>query len=332
MGDPPLQSRSPRKAALILVGATFFWAASFPLMKALARHQEALAPGVNPLFLAAVSVLARFGLSALLLAAWHGRGLGGFTRLEMGQGAGLGFFGGIGILLQMDALDSIPASTSAFLTQCYCIFVPAFLACQRRVWPAKTLALSCGLVLVGVAELARFDWSQFRLGRGETETILASIFFTGQILWLERPVYAMNRAGPVTLLMFALVAALLLPVAVLTSHNAGEWRAVYSSCPALAMTGFMAVACTLVPYTLMNHWQPLLPASHASLIYAAEPLITSVFALFVPLWLSRWAGIEYANETLSGHLLFGGSLITAANLLVLWPARRPPKIKGPVTQ
>ena len=59
------------------------------------------------------------------------------------------------------------------------------------------------MVLGGVAVLADLHASDLRLGRGEAETIAASLLFTGQILWLERPVFAAGRAVPVTLVMFA---------------------------------------------------------------------------------------------------------------------------------
>jgi drug/metabolite transporter (DMT)-like permease len=284
--------------------------------------QTGLAPGVHSLFLASVSVLARFGLAALVLAVWCGRDFARVTRLEIWQGAGLGFFGGIGILFQMDGVIHIAASTSAFLTQGYCVWVPVVVAWQRRQWPSKTLALSCAMVLGGVAVLADLHPSDLRLGRGEAETIVASILFTGQILWLERPVFAAARPVPVTLVMFAVVALLALPVALCTGNGLQEWAAIYHSNAAVALTIFLSLVCTLVPYTMMNCWQQRISASHASLIYACEPLITSVFALFIPAWLSSLTAVNYPNEVIGAHLLLGGGLVIAANLLVLWQASK----------
>jgi hypothetical protein len=85
----------------------------------------------------------------------------------------------------------------------------------------------------------------------------------------------------------------------------------------------LVVCCTLVAFTLMNRWQPVLPAPEAGLIYAAEPVFASVFALFLPVWLSRFAGIEYANESATVTLLTGGGLITLANVLIQVRAARP---------
>jgi drug/metabolite transporter (DMT)-like permease len=267
-------------------------------------------------------VVGRFGVAALVLAVWRGRDFASFTRLEIWQGAGLGFFGGIGILLQMDGVIHIAASTSAFLTQCYCVWVPVVVAWQRREWPSKTLALSCAMVMGGVAVLADLHASDLRLGRGEAETIVGSLLFAGQILWLQRPLFAASRAVPVTLAMFVVTGLLLLPVAVFSGSGLREWEAVYRSGAAVGLTVFLAVVCTLIPYTMMNHWQQHITASHASLIYACEPLITSVFALFLPAWLSRLAAVNYPNEVIGAHLLLGGGLVIAANLLVLWKTRK----------
>ncbi len=316
------QKPQAAKAVVILTAATFFWAASFLVMRALGFHQTRLVPGVNSLFLAAVSVLGRFGLAALILAVWRGRHFASFTRLEIWQGAGLGVFGGSGILLQMDGVIHIAASTSAFLTQCYCVWVPLAVACRRREWPSKTLVVSCALVLGGVALLADLHPSNLRLGRGEAETLVGSLLFAGQILWLERPLFAAGRAVPVTLVMFAVVALLILPVAVFTGSGPHEWAAVCHSGAAAGLTVFLALVCTLAPYTMMNAWQQQISASQASLIYACEPLFTSVFALFMPAWLSRLAAVNYPNEVMGAHLLLGGGLVIAANLLVLWQASK----------
>jgi drug/metabolite transporter (DMT)-like permease len=309
-------------AVIALAAAILLWATSFLAMKALGMHQEGLVPGVNGLFLAAASVVVRFAMAAILLAAWRGRDFARFTRLELLQGAGLGFFGGIGILLQMDGVMRIAASTSAFLTQGYCVWVPLAVALHRREWPSKTLAFSCAMVLGGVAVLSNARPSGLRLGRGEAETLAASLLFSAQILWLERPVFSGNRTVPVTLAMFVVVTLLVLPAAVFAGHGTREWAAVFNSKPAVGLAVFLALFCTLVPTMMMNYWQPRIPASHASLIYAAEPLITSVFALFIPAWLSRLAAVNYPNEAVGGRLLLGGGLVIAANILVLWRASR----------
>ena len=67
---------------------------------------------------------------------------------------------------------------------------------------------------------------------------------------------------------------------------------------------------------MMNVWQPHVTATEAGLIYCVEPICASMFAAFLPGWISRFANIDYANERLTHHLLIGGTLVTAANVLI----------------
>ena len=45
----------------------------------------------------------------------------------------------------------------------------------------SVLVVSCLMVILGVAVLAGVDWQLMKLGRGEWETLLGSLLFTGQI-------------------------------------------------------------------------------------------------------------------------------------------------------
>jgi drug/metabolite transporter (DMT)-like permease len=116
--------------------------------------------------------------------------------------------------------------------------------------------------------------------------------------------------------MFLTMACLATPVALVTTRTAAEWGHAYGSGWVLGLMAILVVCCTLVAFVLMNRWQPVLPAPEAGLIYAAEPVFASIFALFVPAWISSLSGIAYDNERLTGALLGGGGLITLANVLV----------------
>jgi drug/metabolite transporter (DMT)-like permease len=179
------------------------------------------------------------------------------------------------------------------------------------------------MVIVGVAVLARVDWRHARFGRGELETIAASVIFTGQILWLERPRYAANNVRHFSIVMFTVMALVCLPVALLTTRQAGDWLLAYDSRAALGFLGILVFFCTFGGYLLMNHWQRHVTATQAGLIYCIEPVFASAFALFLPAWFSRWSSIEYPNEKLTASLLIGGGLITAANVLIQLPSRAP---------
>lgn len=323
----PGKSNHALQATWILFLATVFWGFSFLGMKALGLTQKKILPEGSTWFFASLSLVVRFGFSALILLLWSLRTLPDVTRRELQQGAGLGLVGGIGLLLQMDGVNYTSASTAAFLTQCYCLFIPLVVAFRKKAWPAKTLLISCAMVITGAAILSNVDWGQLHLGRGELEVIAASIFFTAQILWLEDPKYSANNPTRVTLIMFVVNLASILPTFFLVKPSWSAVVAVSNSTPVLALYALLTIFCTLAAYTMMNYWQPHIDATRAGLIYCAEPMFASVFALFLPRLLSEFAGINYPNENLTLNLFIGGGLITAANVLLLfnaaWFGRKP---------
>jgi len=298
----------------MLVLCTLLWSVSFPTMKSLVMAQQAALPG-GSWFFASLCVIYRFGLSALLILLVARRTLRQVTRLEVWQGVGLGIFGGAGILLQTDGLTYTAASTSAFLTQCYSLFLPLWIAWRQRRWPKPAVGGSCVLVIVGVAILSRLTWNDLRLGRGELETIAGSVLFTGQILWLARPEYAGNNPNHFSLIMFTVMAAVSLPVAVWTTPTPDCWWRAYRSGASWGFMALLVLCCTMGGYMLMNYWQQHVPPVQAGLIYCLEPVFACGFAMFLPAWFSGWTGIHYANEHLTLHLLGGGGLIVAANVM-----------------
>ena len=309
----------------MLILATVCWSLSFLAMKALVMTQQKLVPNASTMFFASLSVMVRFGVSAFVLLFFCLPTWRQFTKKEIVQGLGLGIIGGIGLLLQMDGVNYTAASTSAFLTQCYCIFIPLFVVLREQRWPSPIIFISSIMVLGGIAILAKFDWKEMRLGRGEWETILATLFFTGQILWLERPTFAKNKPNHFSLVMFASMTLILLPVPIFSDSTWNDALHAYSSFPALFFAGILTVFCTLGGYVIMNFWQPHIEASKAGLIYCAEPVFASLFALFLPELFSRIANIDYPNETWTTHLLTGGGLITGANILIMIQTARAAK-------
>lgn len=315
-----------RRAAQMLLLATIFWGVSFPTMKALGMVQEKLLPEASSWFVTSLAVTVRFVAAALLMALWSWRTLPHITWLETWQGLGLGFFGGVGLLFQMDGLAYTSASTSAFLTQCYCLIIPIVVAVRDRRWPSPLIVLCSVMVIAGVALLSDVNWQTLRLGRGEIETLVGSVLFTGQILWLDRPIFARNRVNHFTVVMFVVSALLSFPMALATTRQWADWSIFLSSPTVLALVTILVLLCTMVAYVVMNYWQRFLPAAEAGLIYCAEPVFASSFALFLPGWISAWAGLNYPNEMITTNLLVGGGLITAANLLVQISVKGTPAV------
>jgi len=310
-----------------LVVANACWALSFPTMKAMAQLQQPMLPESSSWFIASMTLVVRFGLASVVMLIACASTLRKMTRLEIWEGVVLGAFASAGLIFQMDGLAYTSASTSAFLTQFYCLLIPLIVAFRDRRWPSRSVIASCLMVILGVAVLAEIDPRDFRIGRGELETLIGSTIFTGQILWLQRPKFAQNNVNHFTLVMFVMIAVCCLPVAALTGGPTDDWVAAYSSMPVLVFMVILTLFSTLGGYLLMNYWQPFLTATQAGLIYCLEPVFASFFALFLPGWFSVMSGIQYANETLTMGLLVGGGLITVANALIqLQPPPPTPRL------
>ncbi|MES2705461.1 MAG: DMT family transporter [Verrucomicrobiota bacterium] len=307
-----------RRAVLWLVAGTAAWGLSFPVQKMLTMLQQASVPEAGSWFLTSWIICLRSLYAAGLLMLWRPKMLRGMTRAEVVQGVLLGMVGGLGLILQADGLAHTQASTSAFITQAYCVILPLWHCLSRKIFPDWRIAGSTVLVLWGIAILSGLDWKTLTMGRGEWETLGSALAFTFQIILLERPKYRGNRMMPVTLLMFLGFALWSAPVAILAAPRAMDLLTVIAAPAAFGHLTILAVFCTVFAYGVMNAWQPHVSATEAGLIYCIEPVCTAVYALFLPGLLSVWTGVVYQNETITATLLKGGVLITAANLLTQW--------------
>jgi drug/metabolite transporter (DMT)-like permease len=273
---------------------------------------------------------ARFGLgTVILLPLVVGRKLP--TRNEVHQGVTIAIWGGAGMWLQSDALAYTDASTSAFLTQAYCIFLPLWTCLRTRMAPGARIIISTLMVITGGAILSGLRPDNLRLGRGELETIAAAFFYTFQILALENPRYRGNRGTTVTFVMFLGITLLFLPITALVAPDMASCFKAGASFQSFALIASLALMCSVGAYLIMNIWQPRVSATEAGLIYTIEPLFTAVFVMFLPAILSGFIGAHYNNESISLTMVMGGTLILGANLIMQW--KRPPHLAaaGPVT-
>jgi drug/metabolite transporter (DMT)-like permease len=310
------QKQLHRKAVRILALTTVFWSLSFPLVKAITIVQGALIPGASSWFHAGLTAFVRFTVAGITVAILSAKTLRAFTLCELWQGIGLGFFAAGGILLQMDGLSHTSASTSAFLTQGFCVVVPIIVALRDWRFPGVRVLVALILLMGGVAILSNFDLKALRLGRGETETLIAAIFFGGQIIWLERPIFAKNDANHFSVAMFGTMAGMSAPIILMTWHGPRDVLICYSSPSVIVLSAAITLFCTVIAFVYMNKWQRFVPATEAAIIYGAEPVFASILALFLPGIISKFADIHYANERVTGQLLVGGALVVGANVLL----------------
>lgn len=316
---------------IFLILACALWGLSFPLIKVLHLEQAARLPGESTYFLSSWLQFARFGMGALMLAPFV---IGRVKLLpeEIRQGLILAFWGGAGMWLQVDGLARTEASTSAFLTQAYCIFLPLWACIRAHRLPQANVTIATLLVLAGGALLSGITPSNLNLGTGEIETLAAALIFSLQIVTLENPRYRTNRGLPVSFVMFAGIAVLFAIVSLLTVSNSENLVRAGASIPAMTLVFSLALFCSVGAYGLMNTWQPRVSATEAGMIYTTEPIFTAVYVLFLPEMIGKFVGQRYVNESLTWQLALGGTLILVANALMQW--KRPPHLPsaGPVSE
>jgi drug/metabolite transporter (DMT)-like permease len=312
---PVPASATSRQARALLIGATLLWGASFPLLRGLQLTQEQHGPHVADSVLACADVAVRFGAAALVLLPFFLRDLIRVTALEWSQALGLGALAGVGLYLQTLGLAWTDASISAFLTQLGTLIVPLIVAVRDRRRPSGRILTACVMVLAGTALLSPGLLTHFILGPGEMITLFSAFFFAGQIVWVERPIYANNRSGMVTLIMLSLISLIFCALYPLLGGNFRTTARLFSTGPIDVLMLILVLFCTIFSFFIMNRWQRFVAAVEAGLIYCLEPVLATVFAAFVPGWISHFAGINYPNESLRWGLVSGGSLILGAALL-----------------
>ncbi len=317
-----MNPRARHWTALSVLGAlTVTTGCSFVLFKASVLVQAPLALGESTWFIAAHNLVPRFVVGVLLLMAIFGVKVLQLTRTEKIQAAFMAVMSFAGCLAQTDGLQFSTAATTAFLTQFYVILIPVWWAFVHRRLPGAMVFFSGALVLAGVAILARIDWNAFRVGRGEAEVLMAAVFFSVLLCSVNWPGFARNRPERAVAGMFLLESLMFCAVSVVTCRTPANLMMPYFSPNWIALAVVASLLGTAGPYILINHWQRYVTTAEAGVVYSVAPVIAAFTEIFAPGYLSRWLGIDYADQPLTSALLIGGALILAANILI---QLRPP--------
>jgi drug/metabolite transporter (DMT)-like permease len=211
----------------------------------------------------------------------------------MGTLVGLALAAGYG--LQTIGLQSIPSSTSAFLTALYVPLVPLLhWAVTRRApsaggWAGIVCAFGGLLLLTGATTAG------LQLGTGEIVTLLGTVAITAEIVLIGHFAGTVN-ARRVTVVQLAVCALLAFAARPLAGEPlpTPSWTLV-------GIVGGLGVASAVIQVT-MNWAQRSVSPTKATVIYAGEPV---------------WAALlgRLAGERLSGTSLTGGALVVLAVLI-----------------
>jgi drug/metabolite transporter (DMT)-like permease len=269
---------------LALVGITALWGGTFLIVHLAMRHS-------GPLFFVGV----RFLTAGLVSLVVFRRTLTGLTRRELGAGAAIGVAIFLGYALQTLGLQTIPSSTSAFLTALYVPIVPLLQWAVFRRAPKPAALLGVALAFAGLVLLAGPSATGLTLSAGEVVTLVSTVAMAAEIVLIGRfaGTVDLGRVTVVQLLVGGGLALAAMPAV-------GEAVPSFSWVWLLPALGLGAASC-LIQLT-MNWAQRSVSPTRATVIYAGEPV---------------WGGIvgRLAGDRLPA-LAIGGAALIVAGVLV----------------
>lgn len=333
------------RAIFFLILVTAIWGTSFPMTKCLTIQIDQHfgqsvddAPIEFRLAAAAWMIALRFSLAAILFVPLFPTVVLRVRKPHFFAGVAIGLAFFLGLIMQVVALATIPASRSGFLTSLTVVFVPLMTTTLGRRLPRISVLLAGAIAMLGVSiltDLVRIYPSGIEIAEnalatwtlGDSLTVLGAVFFAVQIIlidWYGRK-YDSVAFTPSVLVTTATSAWTLLGMTLYalptgsSQSSLSDWFALSARPEFFGLIIILAVFPALVAFAWMNKYQPLVSAVQAGIIYTLEPVFASMFAMFLPAILSAICLLHYPNETFTIPLLIGGLTVIAANLLALWP-------------
>ena len=258
--------RSERQGLLALLVVVVVWGTTFPAMKMLSAHLDALQ-----------IIWARFAIALAVLAPlWRG-----MRAAERRWGLLLGALLFLAFWLQIEGLARTSSNRNAFVTGLNVLVVPllAMAVLGRRYGAA--LWIACTMALAGMVLMFHEDapWNL-----GDTLTLASTLFYAVYILALEecarrtaaQPLRATRMAAVQALVMFAASAVL-----VLARHGGVETSLQALAAlpgPALAALVYLGVVASVLVVTLQAWGQQRVDAMRSAIIFGMEPVFAAATA------------------------------------------------------
>ncbi len=247
-------------------------------------------------------VCLRFGLATVALALIFGRRAFCIQRAGLGYAALMGLCLASGTVLQTLGLRLTTVPRSAFITALYVVLVPFMVLALERVRPRLTSAAAVLLALAGLYLLAEPRVSGFN--RGDLLTLGCAFAFALHIVIAE---IATAKHDPLALAFWQIVTAAALSGLALAFVERPHFVLTPWTLIALTVTGLLATA---LAFGVQMWAQRETSATHAAVIFSAEPVFAALFAYVI-------------QGTVMGPTAFvGAALILGSILLIQVGARR----------
>jgi drug/metabolite transporter (DMT)-like permease len=251
-------------AEFLLVTATLFWGATFPVVK------DAI--GEVPVL---CFLWVRFALAAVLLALLARGRLAtlGWRGLRFGVLLGVLLF--CSYLFQTFGLELTTSSNAGFLTGLNVVWVPLLAGPLLRKAPAFGAKIGVGMALLGLFLLT---WhSPWRFNPGDALVLICSVFVALHVLGLDAWTEGFDGLA-LTCVQIATMALLALAGSLL--FEPVSWPRVWSSSLVNAFL-ITAIFATVYTFWVMTSFQRLTTPTRAALIYTLEPVFAAIFSVWL---------------------------------------------------
>jgi drug/metabolite transporter (DMT)-like permease len=266
------------KAEILLILVTFFWGATFVIVKGALNSASPLVFIAGRFTLAGVALFCALGWKKL-------------DRRRLGAAWVLGVLLFLGYVFQTWGQEYTTPSKCAFITGFSVVLVPLIMALMG----ARLRVASIAGALFGLAGIYFLisPSGHDPINRGDALTLAGAVAFAIYIVWVgvyaER--YSFVELAPAQIITVGFLAYIALPF-----DPGRRFNLTAGLAAAIAVT---AIFATAFAFAVQNWAQRYIPASHAALIFALEP----VFAALTSFWV--------LNERLGRRLLLGSALILA---------------------
>lgn len=293
-----MTARPRLQGDLLLLVITFFWGATFVVVKGALANSDPFS-----------FLVLRFGTGAVAMTAVAGRRMRDAASVRAGLWLGLFLF--LGFAFQTTGLVYTTPSRSAFLTGLSVLLVPFVALALFRRWPRPPTLAGVALAVVGLYVLTGgLSGEASATWRGDLLTLGCAVAYAVQITLTER--YA-SRTKISVLVATQLWTVTGLSLVALAAHGSARVEGTPGFWGAVLFCGLVASAGAIGVQT----WaQARTTAVRAALIFSLEPVFAALTALAV------------GREVMGVKELLGGALIVLGVLAAevgnaLWARYRP---------
>jgi len=264
------------KAEFILLGMTFIWGITFPLVKG--------AMATMPPF---IFLFIRFLLSAIVLLPFVKLK---FDRKTMFAGFLVGIFLFFGMATQTVGLVYTTASKSGFITGLFIVFIPFV---DYLFFKTKTsffgilgvMTAAIGIYLIANPKEGGFNYGDFL-------TLISAVCYAFQIIFIGK---FTKKYHVKSIVFYQILTTALLSIVFSFGFNEPlDFTFTMQSVTALLVTGIIA---TSVAFMIQGKYQQQTTALRAGIIFSSEPLSALFFSYIL------------LSETMGITALFGGLFI-----------------------